>query len=297
MKIKKVHIIINPASGKREPILPVINEGFKDSGIEWDVSVTKAAGDDLKMAREAVKKGIDILAVYGGDGTVQGVLEAVIESKLPLAILPGGTANVMSKELGIPQELMQACELITKGKNVLKTIDLGRQDKRYFMLRTGIGFESEMVKGADRETKNRFGRLAYTISAVKAFKNLQNAVYEIIIDGQKHKAEGLTCIIANSSNMGFGDISFNQNVDVSDGLLDVLVVRRADFKLLAHVIATLLSKKGPENWEVVSHWQGKDIAVESKPVQAVQCDGETLPKGPLKAKIAPAAVQVLVPRT
>ena len=114
MRIKKVRIIVNPASGRREPILQVINTSMREAGILWEASITHKAGDATRFAKAAVKEGVDALAVYGGDGTLMEAIGGIIGSALPMAILPGGSANVMATELGIPTALTEACTLLSR---------------------------------------------------------------------------------------------------------------------------------------------------------------------------------------
>src|SRR5436853_1739431 len=110
--IKRIHVVINPVSGQERPILGTMNKAFHQADIDWEVKVTKKAGDAQRYAQEAVKAGVDAVAVYGGDGTVMEVASGLVGTDMPLAIFPGGTANVMSIELGIPSDLAQACALI-----------------------------------------------------------------------------------------------------------------------------------------------------------------------------------------
>jgi YegS/Rv2252/BmrU family lipid kinase len=295
-KIKNIHIIINPASGKGESILPIINASMKEAGIKWEASITHQAGDAIQFAKAAVKEGIDALAVYGGDGTLMEAISGLIGSEIPLVILPGGSANVMATELGIPTELKEACTLLSHGPIEMKTIDVGQFNKRYFIVGISLGFESDVVKGADRETKNKIGIFAYLLSAAAALKKTKKAVYHLKIDGQEHEVQGLTCIITNTGNLGFSNISFDKHIDVSDGFLDVIVVRKANLSLFKLMVVTLLKWERPDNLELVKHWQGKDISVSSSPKQTVQCDGEVLEKIPLHIKVIPRAIKVLVPK-
>jgi diacylglycerol kinase family enzyme len=202
----------------------------------------------------------------------------------------------MATELGIPNDLKEACELLNQGSLEPKTIDVGQFDKRYFIVRISIGFEADVVKGADRQSKNKMGIFAYFLSAAAALKITKKAVYHLKIDGQEHEVQGLTCIITNTGNLGFSNISFDRHIDVSDGLLDVIVVRKANLSLFKLIVVTLLKRERPDNLELVKHWQGKDISVSSNPKQTVQCDGEVLEKIPLHIKIIPGAIKVLVPK-
>jgi YegS/Rv2252/BmrU family lipid kinase len=295
-KIKNIRIIINPAAGIGESILPIINASMKEAGIKWEASITHQAGDAIQFAKAAVKEGIDALAVYGGDGTLREAISGLIGSEIPLVILPGGSANVMATELGIPSDLKEACMLLSQDPLETKTIDIGQFNKRYFIVRISIGFEADVVKGADRQSKNKMGIFAYFLSAAAALKITKKAVYHLKIDGQEHEVQGLTCIITNTGNLGFSNISFDRHIDVSDGLLDVIVVRKANLSLFKLIVVTLLKRERPDNLELVKHWQGKDISVSSNPKQTVQCDGEVLEKIPLHIKIIPGAIKVLVPK-
>lgn len=296
MKLKKIHFIINPAAGKVEPILPVISAAFKDSKIEWDISITHKSGDASRLAKTFSEQA-DVIGVYGGDGTVMEVMSGLMESSTPLAILPGGTANVMAVELGIPGTLQEACELIARGPWELKSMDGGQMGNRHFMLRAGMGFEAEMVNHADRGIKNRWGRLAYFISAFTALKKMKLVHYHITVDHETHVVEGLDCIVANAGSVGYADLKLDQQISISDGLLDAIVLKKIDWSLARYVFR-ILSKRNPsQDRELVGHWQGKEIKVTSKPAQDLVCDGENLKKAVLHAKILPQAVTILVPKT
>jgi diacylglycerol kinase (ATP) len=295
-KIEKIRIIINPAAGTGGSILPVINLSMKEAGIKWEASITHEAGEAIKYAKAAVKEGVDALAVYGGDGTLMEAISGLMGSEIPVAILPGGSANAMAKELGIPKDLKEACALMSQVPLTTKTIDVGQFGNRYFILGIGLGFGADLIKGADRKTKNRIGIFAYLLSAAAALRKIEKAVYHLKIDGQEHEVQGITCIITNIGNLGFANISYDKHIDVSDGFLDVVVVRKANLSLFKLMVVASLKRERPDNLELVEHWQGKDISVSSSPKQAVQCDGEVLEKIPLHIKIIPEAIKVLVPK-
>jgi len=202
----------------------------------------------------------------------------------------------MANELGIPYDLKEACLLMSHGPLETKTIDVGQFDKRYFIIGISLGFGSDMIKGADRKTKNKIGIFAYFLSAAAALKITKKAAYHLKIDGQEHEVQGFTCIITNTGNLGFSHISYDKHIDVSDGLLDVIVVRKANLSLFKLIVVTLIKRERPDNLELVEHWQGKEISVSATPKQTVQCDGEVLKEMPLHIKIIPDAIKVLVPK-
>ncbi|MBP9854191.1 MAG: diacylglycerol kinase family lipid kinase [Candidatus Omnitrophica bacterium] len=294
-KIKNIHIIINPVAGKNEATLPIINSSMKEADIKWEASITHKAGDAISLTKAAVKKGVDAVAAYGGDGTIMEVINGLMGSNIPLIILPGGSANVVANELNIPKDLKQACELISQPTE-LKTVDVGQFGHSYFITGISIGSSADLVKGANRETKNKVGIMAYFFSALAAVKKIKLVRYHIKIDENKYDIQGLSCMVSNVGNLGFTKISLDKHIDISDGLLDVIVARKANLSLLKLFIMTMIKRERPDNYELVEHWQGKEISVSCSRKQAVQCDGEILEKIPTHIKIIPAAVQVLIPK-
>jgi diacylglycerol kinase (ATP) len=286
---KRVHIIVNPAAGQDRPFLQIFNTAFRDAGIDWELLITKKGGDAGRFAQEAVESGVDVVAAYGGDGTVSEVASRLQGTDVPLAIFPGGTANVMSVELGIPGDLPGALALVC-GKGVARPIDMGRIGDQPFMLRAAIGYTAEMTKGAEREEKNRLGNLAYIFSALRALPTAQIVPYKITLDGQTIETEGAVCIVANSGNLGLPGWSLTRKIDVSDGLLDVVMIRSVDLNALLSVAASAIGVGQPLN-----HWQGREITIETDPPQTVECDGEIIDPTPLSASIVPQAVRVIVP--
>ena len=288
---KKVHIVINPASGQPQPILNQINDVFYPAGVQWDISLTQKSGDATRYARQAITDGAEVVGAYGGDGTVMEVAEGVAGGQIPLAILPGGTANLMSVELGIPKDLTQAAQIIIDPDSVIRQVDMGQVGEKQFMLRVGIGFAGEKVKLADRELKDKWGILAYSIAGLKALETSPVAHYRITVDGVEHETDGKTCLIDNAGNMGTQRVTAAKSVSVSDGLLDVIVVRDASVGSLVAVGDQILGRK--PNPDDVKHWQGREIKIECDPPQTVQGDGEIWDPTPVSAKVLPGVLPIL----
>jgi diacylglycerol kinase family enzyme len=101
MAFKKIHLIVNPASGQPKPILHIVNNVLHKHAIDWNVSVTHTDGSGAQLAQEAVQAGADLVTVCGGDGTVKDVINGLMAGEVPLAILPGGTGNALAHELNI----------------------------------------------------------------------------------------------------------------------------------------------------------------------------------------------------
>ena len=293
-QFEHVFVIVNPASGQDETILNTINKIFRATGLDWDIAITKKAGDASRLAQQAAASGdVDVVAIYGGDGSVMEAAAGLIGSEVPLAILPGGTNNVMSVELGVPKALTDAAALIGGAPARIRPVDMGRLNDKLFILRVGIGYEAVINETADREMKDRLGGFAYSLAGLKSLKDPPLARYKLTLDGQVEELEGLWVMIANSASLGAPNLNLVHDIDVSDGLLDVIVVRERDLDSLMSVVTSiadveLIGKPLP-------HWQVREVLIGADPPMAVTGDGEIWDPTPLSASVIPHAVKILVP--
>jgi diacylglycerol kinase (ATP) len=290
---KRVHVVINPAAGQDEAILNTLNDVFGQAGIQWSVSVTQAYGDAERQAREATDNGADIIAAYGGDGTVMEVANGLIGSDIPLAILPGGTGNVLSTELGIPGDLADAAHLIADKNNRSRKVDMGQCNDRNFLLRAAMGFDAQRINLTSRELRDQYGKLAYFIAALKAVPESRTVRYRFTLDGEEIETEGFTCLIANAGSLGLPGLSLAPDISISDGLLDIFCLRNLDLASLSALAKSVADQ--PLNPEHLGHWQVQEAAIVSDPPQPVVGDGEDWGETPVTIKVLPGAVRVIVP--
>jgi YegS/Rv2252/BmrU family lipid kinase len=289
----KIHVVINPGSGRPKPILHILNAVFRSHNIGWEISLTRKSGDAERFARQAAENGADIVAACGGDGTVMEVARGIMGLETPLAIFPAGTANLMAVELGIPKNLTKAVELAIDEHSVIHSIDVGRSGAGYFLLRVGMGFPARKVEYADRNLKDRFGVMAYTLAALKATKAQNVANYHLTVDGKSFDIRTLACEVYNAGNLGVAGTSPVPGISVEDGVLDLVVLREAVSQtLLTHDIEH--SIRPGDN--LFDHWQARQICIEADPPQPVNIDGEIAGITPITIDIIPNAIRVLVPR-
>jgi YegS/Rv2252/BmrU family lipid kinase len=292
--VRKIAVIVNPASGQDKPFLKIFNTTFQDAGYDWELFVTKDAGDGYRLAQKAAADGFEVVAAYGGDGTVMEVACGLRGTGVPMAILPGGTGNVMAVELGIPRDLAAASSLIIQPDRQLRPVDMGQMADKCFILRVGVGFEANVIEIDDRNLKNRYGIFAYVMSALQAAREPTVARYHLVIDGEVYDCEGLGCIVANAGSLGVPGLTLSPRVDPSDGLLDVFVIRKADLPSLISMASGFVG--GVTQNENLLHWQARLVSVISSPVQPVQGDGELFGTTPIRVKVLPKSVDIVVPR-
>ena len=288
---RKIHVVVNPASGQPQPILNTLNSVFHPLGVDWDVFITKESGDAERFARQAAASGVDVVAAYGGDGTVMEAARGLFGSQTPLAILPGGTANLMSVELGIPKNLAQAAAIAADPNSRVRVVDAGLfGGKTHFLLRVGMGFAARKVEIADRDLKDRYGIMAYSIGALKALTDTEPATYRLTLDGQSYETKGFSCLVDNAGNIGFAGLGL-KSILVDDGLLDVIVIRDTRIRTWIAVGSSLGGTK--LNPEYMRHWQAREITIEADPPQSVQMDGELAGQTPVTIRVVPGWVGIL----
>lgn len=293
MQVKRVHVIVNPASGQDRPILKTLNSVFRDNEIEWEMFVTKEAGDGIRLAKEAAAAGVDCVAVYGGDGTVREVTTGLLDTDVPILILPGGTANAVALALGVPTDLTAAANLLTCGDCTVRQIDIGVLNDECFLIGIGIGVPGEIAETADREAKDRLGILAYFLSSIQALRNAETVKYKITIDGKTFETEGVSALILNAGQFGIPGVNVAPNIDMSDSKLDLLIFKSKSLPALVSLAASVVRQD--EQAAAYDLYQGAEITVEPTPHQPVQVDGEVVEPGPVNAKILPCAGRYIVP--
>jgi diacylglycerol kinase (ATP) len=290
MQFKNIHIIVNPVSGAERPILSYLNTVLLGTGIYWDITVSTPFREAFDIARGLIGK-TDLVVVYGGDGSIAEVARALYSSDTPMAIIPGGTANVMSKELGIPQDAVDAIKLIAGGNTKIIDIDMAIANDTPFLLRVNLGIMADMILQTNRELKQSFGQLAYGISAIQTIVQSEPMQFKLLIDGQEFNEEGVALTITNAGNIGISDFTFLPDINVTDGYLDVILMNNTDLSSLLRVAGTMLFQTESE---VLKHWRCKQATVTMQQPTPYVCDDSEQLAHHIDMQIMPAALKVLV---
>ncbi len=291
--IKHISIIYNPAAGQAQAVLKAFNRIFHEAGATWDVHITNENGDGERLAKQVIAAGADVVAVYGGDGTVMDVANGMIGSSVPMAVIPGGTGNVLSVELGIPRDPAAACALIVNPQHVLRPIDVGRVGNHCFLLRVGFGLEANIVQGAGREAKDRYGIFAYLMSILAALSQPTPAHYSLNLDGREFECDGLACMVINAASLGVAGLDLADNISINDGLLDIFIIRKIDLEELFSLAARMLGS--PDTPNSLLHWQVSKAHIRSDPPQQIEADGDLIGEAQAAVEILPLALKVIVP--
>jgi YegS/Rv2252/BmrU family lipid kinase len=256
---------------------------------------TFVIGSDRSVAAhiDAMQPAPRRIVVAGGDGTLHSMLPEVIERKVPLGVIPLGTANDFARSLQLPEDPVAAAEAITD--NCVRSVDLGVANGHYFLNATGIGLGPELTKRLDQDKKKRLGVFAYLESLMEVIGKRRNRYAIITVDGREIRTSFLQITVANGRYYG-GGMSVSEDADINDGLLHILVVK--PLRLGQLLLRALRMRNGTASDDDKFIFRsGEIVEVSTRKVCDVTADGELITQTPLIARSFGKALQVFVPHT
>jgi diacylglycerol kinase (ATP) len=255
------------------------------------------------QTRQALEQDVDLVCPLGGDGTVRAVAEALVGSDTPIGLLPGGTGNLLARNLDLPvDDLGDALRVALTGQN--KRVDVGRLTidqsgeherpaQHIFLVMAGLGFDAAIMADAPEGLKAKVGPAAYVVSGAKNLRGAQFKVRVKIDDQEEFSRRARTVVIGNCGKL-LGGLVLMPEAEVDDGLLDTVVLSPKGVVGWAAVAARIASKKRSGH-ERVDHHTSETVRVRADRPQEVQIDGDTLGKArAIAAEIVPGALVVRV---
>jgi len=245
-----------------------------------------------KALAELIDEGVELLFVWGGDGTVQGCIDALGTAPVTLAILPAGTSNLFAGNLGIPTDLEKAVSIGLSGHH--RTLDLGTVNGERFGVMAGIGFDAAMIRKADAGLKDRFGRFAYIATGILGVG--RDAVQtNVKVDGMAWFKGPATCVLVGNMGDVLGGISAFPDARPDDGRLNVGVVTADGAVAWARTLARTVMGH-PASSPFVETITATRIDVKLEKKQPYELDGDARPQSKhLRFRVQPAAITVCVP--
>ncbi len=295
-RFRNAALIYNPLSGrlrwKRQRDLDRATHLLDAYGIRIVRIPTTDAGSATALAREQVAAGRDLIIACGGDGTVNEVVNGMAGSRVPLALLPAGTGNVLAKELGLPWDIWRAAEYIPAGE--VRRIALGRAGERYFICMAGVGVDANTVYRLSVQTKLSLGMLSYWIESFRQLLEYEFPLFSVRVEGQGFQAALL--IVSRTKNYG-GPVQLTRRADLfSDEFEVCLFQRRNRFLYLLYFLA--LQAGLLERFRDVRFLRTRRVEAQpGKQRIQVQVDGELAGTLPMDFAIVPEALSLLVPRS
>lgn len=300
MAITRVHLIVNPASGRGDVPLREFNRVMHEHDVCWTMSNTCCVGDAELQAKMAVHGGVQVVAVYGGDGTIHEAARGLQGSAVPLAVIPGGSANVLASDFTLPDDITEAARLLLgldhDGVPPTRRIDAGCVNQRdLFVLRAEVGMQADMLTQTDREAKELYGAWAYWLSTLRQLREPPVAWYTIQLnDGNTFDIEAVTAIVTNLAGMGSSGRELCPDIEPDDGKLDLILIEPR------HVESLLSMTRSLTQWlrdaRPFPHHQAARIRLATQPAQTVTYDGEPRDTPELlDIRVWPNAIKLVCP--
>jgi diacylglycerol kinase (ATP) len=290
----KILVVVNPIAGggaaaRGAERVARLLEGRGHSVECFSARDPREAGERVRQ-RES-EGDLDRIVVAGGDGTVNDVLNGLEDpSRVPLAHLAHGTANMLARELRIPRDPGALAALVERG--ACRRLDLGRAGSRRFLLVASSGFDAMVTRALSRDRRGTLGYPGYARPILQALRHYRAPQLRVSIDGAE-PLSGALAIVSNIRNYG-GIFSVADRARPDSGVLDVCVFsgeRVVD--LLRYVFAA--GARRVSRLPDVTYRTGRRIAIEAREPTAVQIDGDYRGTTPLAIQVDPSVVPILTP--
>jgi len=293
-------VITNPAAARTAPVaVNAVLSTLRGAGWQAEALATGGPGDARVLAQYGVGEGVDVVAVFGGDGTTMQAAAALVGTEVALGVIPGGTGNLLAGNLRIPASPARAARALVRSRP--KLFDLGRMERptgdQYFAVACGAGYDARVMAGTLSEHKRRWGMAAYVATTLRLMSELRSSLHCITIDGVEYDANAALVLVANCGEVIPPFVKLGPGISPYDGMLDVIVIRADSFPQSLRAVWDLLRlTPGAGGLDThVGHARGREVTVDTDPVQPVQLDGEPGGATPFTARVVPGAIRIMVP--
>ncbi|MBE0530377.1 MAG: diacylglycerol kinase family lipid kinase [Rhodospirillales bacterium] len=287
---RKVLVIFNPTAGRRRRRkLAAVRWHLEQAGCQVAVRPTTAPGDAEILAREAASEGWDVVAVAGGDGTINEAVNGLYGRPVPLAVIPLGTANVVAAELCMPGGPEAIAGVIAEAP--IQDIHLGEANGRLFVMMAGVGFDAGVVAAMPARLKRALGRGAYVLMFLAGLFKFSRSPYRVTVDGESH---GVASAVIANGHFYAGRHTCAPLARLGEPLLYVcLFLRPGPLRALRYGLWLLLGRL--ERLDDVLILPGRQVTIEGPEGEPVQGDGDIIARVPLKAGLAEKTFSVVAP--
>jgi len=283
--MKKILVVENINAGKKNAVSAdkIIEEFYLGKDVELNIVGIEDISED------AVKNS-DVIITVGGDGTVNKVVPFAMKFDKPIGVIPCGTANLLSAKLKIPTDFKKALQVIENGQKL--KIDVLKMNDNYSVLRTGFGYDADIICKTPQSLKNKFGYFSYFVAGVLFALRLKQQVYHLTYDNDKKLSVLATClIIANAGNMYKNVVSISKNCRLDDGKFDVFILKVKNPILFFIEFLQIIFDKKSSNSKAM-YFQTKNISIKND-YCVCHIDGEKQKiRDNIKIETIPCAVYV-----
>jgi diacylglycerol kinase (ATP) len=283
-------LLLNPHAKDGQTSPEAIAAEFNHLGFETVLEFPDSPTHIPDLIRNYANQ-IDFVAIGGGDGTLNAGLSGLVETQIPLVILPLGTANDLARTLNIPNNLPQACQVAQTGK--VKRIDLGCVNGHYFLNVASIGLSVDITRKLSKIAKRRWGAIAYAIAAMKAVGELRTFRAEIRIGDRYLYTRTIQVAVGNGRFYG-GGMAVAEDAAIDDQNLDIYSLEVNHWWEIANMLPALWLGKHL-SLPNVRYVQTQAVEIITNRPLPINTDGELLTHTPAEFRLLPKALKVMVP--
>lgn len=292
--MRYVLFLYSPYSGDNRILnyLDIVTDKYQDAGFSViPYRVTDSVDVDSILQNTNIE--IHHILIAGGDGTVNHVVNCMMRCnfKVPIAILPAGTANDFAHVLGFSENLRQTIDMILDGE--ITDVDLGLVNDQYFLNVLSAGLMTDVSQKTPTILKNTFGKLAYYMSSIQELPRFRKINIKVDSDDMTFSGSALMFFVFNGRTAGNMNIAYH--ADVADGLLDVIIVKGNN---IVNTIGTILHfASGLETSypRGVVYFKTSSLTITGDNNITLDIDGEQGPNVPVKISCIKGGIQVVVP--
>ncbi|MGL4569520.1 MAG: YegS/Rv2252/BmrU family lipid kinase [Clostridium sp.] len=289
--MQKVRFIYNPYSGENA-ILNELNNVIRihqDAGYQI-VPYMIERGKDIIESLDCIDNSYAYILIAGGDGTVDSVLNAMMKRKikLPIGILPVGTANDFGKFIEMPQNISKACTQIVNSKP--QKVDIGKINEKYFINVASTGLFTDVSQKTDVHLKNAIGKLAYYIKGIEELPNFRKL--KVNIKSKQYNYDGEMYLLLVFNGKTAGNLNLATRADAQDGMLDLILFKAVPVIELLPLFLKVLRGDHLDSNKVV-YFKTDDVIIESNEDIVTDIDGEKGPDFPLRIQCIEGGIEVL----
>lgn len=274
MNRKKVLVLINPNSGKKnskESVLDALNV-FSANNYQMEIYLSQKPMDVTRYIEENGER-FDVVAVFGGDGTLNEATNGLmkLKHKPVISYFPTGTMNDFGTNFGLTNDMKQCANIACDGH--IESFDVGKMNSRYFNYVAGFGAFCNVSYETKQELKKQIGNLAYIIKALHEIPNLHPYHVKMNLDGKVFEKDLMFGLIINGNRVAGFEMVEQADNTFKDGLFDIILVEHTPnpLELYNYPLGVL----HPElNMKYVERYQAKSIIIESQEKLAWTLDGE-----------------------
>lgn len=287
---RRALVLLNDKARNVAPNVTRALEALDERGFDVTrpIARTRAALADAIRER---KDDVDLVIAGGGDGTLNAVLQGLVETDLPLGLLPLGTANDLAKTLAIPNDLDKACDIIAAGHR--HRIDVGKVNGIHYFNEASIGLSVTLCRQLTREAKARYGVFALFYNAIVLLIKMRRFHALVSQDGSAEFALRTAQLTVGNSR-SFGGFIQNEDGAIDDRLLDLYSIGFENGVSYLDALVALLRRRYDEARSVHTR-HGKRFEVRTGRKHRIEADGELVTSTPAVFEIVPHAVSVFVP--